>query len=204
MDILVVTGGIGSGKSEVCRILHEEFGCGLYNADRRVKGLYDSRPALLDGIEKLTGAVLRDDKGRFVPSRLSEKIFSDKELLLKVEDLVFPALNEDFMSWSENYACDRFVVFESATILEKPQLSGFGDKVILVDAPIGIRLERACRRDSSTRESVSRRMMNQKIMNDISEGRIRPQADAVILNVGSLDELRRDTLSVIDNFYGHI
>ena len=36
MDILVVTGGIGSGKSEVCRILQKEFGCGLYNADQSV------------------------------------------------------------------------------------------------------------------------------------------------------------------------
>lgn len=204
MDILVVTGGIGSGKSEVCRILQEEFGCGLYNADQSVKRLYDTHPTLLEEIEKVTGVILRDDNGRFVPSRLSQKIFSDTELLLKVEDLVFPALTLDFMSWSQKYARDRFIVFESATILEKPQLSGFGDKVILVDAPMQIRLERACSRDSSTSEAVSRRMMNQKMMNDISEGRIRPQADAVIHNVGSLDELRRDTLSVIDNFYGHI
>lgn len=204
MDILVVTGGIGSGKSEVCRILQKEFGCGLYNADQSVKRLYDTHPTLLEGIEEVTGTILRDDKGRFVPSRLSQKIFSDKELLLKVEDLVFPALTEDFMSWSQKYAGDRFIVFESATILEKPLLSGFGDKVILVDAPMRIRLERACSRDSSTSEAVSRRMMNQKMMNDISEGRIRPQADAVIHNVGSLDDLREATLSVIDNFYGNI
>lgn len=204
MDILVVTGGIGSGKSEVCRILQQEFGCGLYNADRSVKRLYETHPTLLDRIEKLTGSMLRDDEGRFVPSLLSGKIFSDRELLAKVEELVFPALTEDFMSWSEKYADDRFVVFESATILEKPQLSGFGDKVILVDAPIGLRLERACRRDSSTREEVSRRMMNQKMMNDISEGRVRPEADAVILNVGTLDELRRDTISAVDEFYGHL
>ena len=96
MDILVVTGGIGSGKSEVCRILQKEFGCGLYNADQSVKRLYDTHPTLLEDIEEVTGVILRDDNGRFVPSRLSEKIFSDKELLLKVEDLVFPALNEDF------------------------------------------------------------------------------------------------------------
>jgi len=204
MDVLVVTGGIGSGKSEVCRIIQEESGCGLYNADTNVKKLYDSYPSLLDGIEDLTGCLLRDEDGRFVPSRLSEKIFSDKELLDQVEALVFPVLTEDFRKWSEKYAEDKFVIFESATILEKPLLSGFGDKVILVDAPMHVRLERACRRDSLSSDQIKRRMMNQTMMNDISEGRIRPQADAVILNVGSLDELRRDTLSVIDNFYGHI
>lgn len=204
MDILVVTGGIGSGKSEVCRILHEEFGCGLYNADQSVKRLYDTHPTLLEDIEEVTGVILRDDNGRFVPSRLSQKIFSDTELLDQVEALVFPVLTEDFRKWSEKYAEDKFVIFESATILEKPLLSGFGDKVILVDAPMHVRLERACRRDSLSSDQIKRRMMNQKMMNDISEGRIRPQADAVILNIGSLDELRRDTLSVIDNFYGHI
>ena len=36
MEILVITGGIGSGKSEVCRILQELYGCGVYNADERV------------------------------------------------------------------------------------------------------------------------------------------------------------------------
>ena len=42
MKILVVTGGIGSGKSEVCRIISEVFGYPVYNADNRVKRLYDT------------------------------------------------------------------------------------------------------------------------------------------------------------------
>ena len=61
MDILIVTGGIGSGKTEVCRILQELYGCGVYNADERVKMLYDVHPSLLNDIEALTGEPMRRD-----------------------------------------------------------------------------------------------------------------------------------------------
>ena len=201
MEILVITGGIGSGKSEVCRILQELYGCGVYNADERVKLLYDIHPTLLDNIEKLIGEGLRDDDGHFVPSRLSERIFADRKILLDVEALVFPALIEDFSTWAKNYEDDRFVVFESATILEKPDLAGFGDKVILVDSLFETRLERACRRNSVPRESVYARMMNQKMMNGISCGEIEPEVDAVIHNLGTLSDLKYCVIRTIKELY---
>lgn len=204
MEILVVTGGIGSGKSEVCRILQECYSCGVYNADERVKFLYDIHPTLLNDIETLTGDSLRDGDGRFVPSRLSARIFSDRRLLKEVEKLVFPALMDDFRSWAEGYADDRFVVFESATILEKPELQGFGDKVVLVDALVETRLERACLRDSAPRESIYARMLNQKMMNSISDGEMKPEVDAVIHNLGTLSDLRYSTIRVIKELYGNL
>ncbi|MBR5836235.1 MAG: dephospho-CoA kinase [Bacteroidales bacterium] len=201
MDILVVTGGIGSGKSEVCRILQALYGCGVYNADERVKRLYDVHPTLLSDIERLVEEPLRNEDGCFLPSRLSARIFSDRSLLKRVEELVFPALTDDFRTWADTYASDRFVVFESATILEKPQLKGFGDKVILVDSGIETRLERACLRDNATRESVYARMQNQKMMNSISEGKTEPEADAVIHNSGTLDDLKNNVMKVINELY---
>lgn len=201
MEILVVTGGIGSGKSEVCRILQECYSCGVYNADERVKFLYEAHPTLLDDIEKLTGESMRDESGRFVPARLSARIFSDRRLLKEVEKLVFPALMEDFSVWAEDYADDRFVVFESATILEKPELQGFGDKIVLVDALVETRLERACLRDSVPRESIYARMLNQKMMNSISEGETKAEVDAVIHNLGTLSDLRYSTIRVINELY---
>lgn len=204
MEILVVTGGIGSGKSEVCRILSEVFSCGVYNADSRVKLLYDVHPTLLSDIEKLTGESLRDDDGCFVPSRLSARIFTDRSLLKQVEGMVFPALMEDFEAWSKAYSEDRFVVFESATILEKQELKGFGDKVILVDAQMQTRLERACRRDSASEESVSSRMRNQKLMNSISAGETEPEVDAVIHNVGTLEDLKDSTIRVVKDLFDNL
>lgn len=188
MMTLIVTGGIGSGKSEVCRIIAEMgFTC-QYNADKRAKALYEEHPTLLADIEKTLGCVLRDDKGRFCPERLASVIFTDRRALEQVESHLFPAMKDDFNSYAGSCG-GEFVVFESATVLEKPQFEGFGDKVILVDAPFEVRLERACRRDGADRERILARMHNQNLMNELSEGKEDPRIDCRILNDGSMEEL---------------
>lgn len=201
MDVIVVTGGIGSGKSEVCRIIREYYGCGVYCADTRVKELYDVFPGLLEKIETLLGVTLRNSEGIFVPKLLADVIFNDRGALDIVENLVFPVLVEDFKRWAAGYSSARFVLFESATILEKPQLKGFGDRILLVDAPFETRLERACHRDSAQREKIQERMRNQTLMNSISVGLVRPEVDAVIDNTGSLEELKLEVKQVIDDLY---
>lgn len=201
MEVLVITGGIGSGKTEVCRILQDVYGCGIYNADERVKNLYYVHPTLLQDIEQAAGESFRDDEGVFLPSKLAARIFRDRGLLRKVESLVFPALVEDFDSWKQDYSDSRFVVFESATVLEKPEFRGFGDKTVLVDSLVETRLERACMRDCAPRESVYARMLNQKMMNSISDGEIQPEVDAVIHNLGTLTDLKYSTIRVINELY---
>ena len=201
MDILVVTGGIGSGKSEVCRILSQMYGCGIYKADDCVKELYGRDPELVSRIEAALNVSLRDDEGRFQPSVLAGIIFRNRTALEQVENLVFPALMDDFHRWAEAYAEDRFVVFESATIMEKPQFKGFADKVILVDAPFDERLSRACARDSASRESVYARMQNQALMNMVSSGDVKPEDDAVINNYGSIADLVLQTKETIEKLY---
>lgn len=199
MKVIVVTGGIGSGKSEVCRIIQERYGCGLYEADERVKALYDNHPALLDRIEDSLSMTLRDPEGKMIRSILAERIFSDRAALETVESLVFPALLEDFKEWSRHYGDGAFVLFESATILEKPQLKGFGDFTIFVDAPFELRLERACTRDVADREKIRARMMNQPLMNAISDGTATPDADVVIHNTGSYEDLTEQVVKIMDN-----
>ena len=166
--------------------------------------MYDRHPGLLSEVESLVGESLRDDEGRFVPAKLALRIFAERDMLLGVERLVFPALMEDFKDWMTKTPESRFAVFESATILEKPQLAGFGDKVVLVDAPVLTRLERACSRDAASREMILGRISNQKLMNSISDGESVADVDAVIMNLGTLDELKTETLKVIAKLYGNI
>ena len=66
--ILVLTGGIGSGKSTAARILNESFGCPVYDADSAVKRLYVSHPHLLSDIESDAGRKFTDADGVFRPS----------------------------------------------------------------------------------------------------------------------------------------
>lgn len=201
MNVLVVTGGIGSGKSEVCRILATKGLTDQYNADARVKELYVSSPGLLDSIEKRIHCKVRDNSGRLVPALLAERIFADRAALEAVEAVVFPALMEDFRSFVSAASCE-IVVFESATVLEKPQFDGFADKVILVDAPIMLRLERASGRDGADKEKIWSRMENQKLMNALSEGASDPRIDAVIVNDGTLEKLEERTEKVMSDLFG--
>jgi dephospho-CoA kinase len=201
MKILVITGGIGSGKSEVSRILAQKGLTVQYNADAKVKELYDTVPGLLESIEDRLGCCLRDEAGKFVPRCLAQRIFVDRQALETVESLVFPALMEDFLAFAGNSG-SPFVVFESATILEKPQFDGFGDKVILVDAPVSMRMERAYRRDGADREAVKARMANQKKMNALSEGATDPRIDAVIVNDGSIAILEQKIEIIMSDLFG--
>ncbi len=201
MKILVITGGIGSGKSEVCRILAQKGLTVQYNADAKVKELYDTVPGLLESIEDRLGCCLRDEAGKFVPRCLAQRIFVDRQALETVESLVFPALMEDFLAFAGNSG-SPFVVFESATILEKPHFDGFGDKVILVDAPVSMRMERACRRDGADREAVKARMANQKKMNALLEGATDPRIDAVIVNDGSIAILEQKIEIMMSDLFG--
>ena len=197
MKILVVTGGIGSGKSEVCRILGELGIRYIYDADSRAKELYSSHKTLLRDIEDQLGQSFCNE-GVFQPRLLAERIFSDKSALAKVEELLFPAMIEDFNQFAEGAGPDEIVVFESATILEKPQFDGFADKILLVDAPYELRLERACRRDASARVAVEARMDNQVLMNKISAGYVDARVDYLLINDGSYEQLKYKVVRIIN------
>ena len=189
MKVLIVTGGIGSGKSTVCSMLSKDYGYPVYEADRRVKELYLEHPSLLADIEVALGESFRNEEGVFQPAGLAARIFSDKSELMKVESLVFPVLTEDFFMWKEANSDKDCVVLESATILEKPSLLGLGDYVLVVDAPLQMRIERAAGRDSVSEELVRTRVENQTLMNEISAGHIPDTVDFVIKNDSDVDTL---------------
>lgn len=200
MKVVVVTGGIGSGKSAVCRIMCDKGWTAQYNADARVKALYVEKDGLLESLETSLGCALREE-GTFRPHLLAKVIFSDSEALQKVEALVFPALLEDFEIFRKANAEADVIIFESATILEKPQFDGFGDVTVLVDAPLQTRLERACKRDMASAEAVQARIASQPLMNSLSQGNTDPRVDFVLANTSSLAELEREVEKLMLNIH---
>ena len=194
--VIVVTGGIGSGKSEVCRILKESYGCDVYEADARAKEMYIRFPELLDAIEKSLDCTLRDEDGAFRPMLLARRIFGDDYAVAVVENLLFPYMINDFKEFSEK--SENIIIFESATVLEKRQFDGLYDKVILVDAPFEVRLERACSRDAASAEQIMARMRNQKLMNELSQGKPCDKIDEIIINNGSVNDLKEAVKGVME------
>lgn len=193
--ILVVTGGIGSGKSLVCSMLAEHYGIPVYEADKRVKSLYAEVPSMLNEIESAISVSVRNSEGEFVPQKLAEVIFSDPGALAMVENIVFPHLRKDFASWMDRQV-KNVVAFESATLLEKPQFDGFGDVVLLIDAPVDLRLLRASERDGADERMIRERISKQKLMNRISDDEKDPRVNYIILNDTTKEKLR----SKLDEF----
>ena len=186
MRVVVVTGGIGSGKSYVCRYLSARYGWPVYEADARVKELYQEHPTLLNDIEQALGVSVRNPDGSLASKLLADVIFKDPQALACVEGLVFPVLSEDFRQWKQGYEHSPFVLLESATILEKPQLKDMGDVVVLIDAPVHVRAARA-----SVRDGVSE--------DDISSGVVRCPADFCILNDKTPAELEKKLDILVEN-----
>lgn len=185
MKIVFVTGGIGSGKSAVCKFL-SKLGVPVYDSDSRTKSLYDLDPDLIPSLESaLEVDSLRQDDGRLDKKKLSSVIFSDKEKLQKLEDIVHPAVLKDFLKFVGDYESSDvpFVVMESALVLQKPLFDGVADLVVLVDAPLEVRIDRACKRDSAKRESIVERIGNQSID--------KSKADIIINNDSDLETLEQ-------------
>lgn len=163
MKTLAVTGGIGSGKSYVVRMF-AAMGVPVYDADSRAKGLYASDAELMTVLKELLGDRLVKD-GVLDRQYMASRIFSDRELLERVESVVFPLVTADFCRWKK-FQEDRqgvpgFVIMESAIYLEKPALEGTADKVLTVVCPQEVRVERVMQRSSLTKDQVLERMANQ-------------------------------------------
>ena len=190
---LVVTGGIGSGKSLVCSMFADK-GIPVYDSDSRTKSLYDSVPGLPARISSALGADVTTPGGLLDRRRLADVIFSDPARLAVLESIVHPEVKKDFLKWRESFSGTAvpFVIMESAVILEKPFFRDVMDAVLVVDAPVQLRLERAVLRDRADADSVRRRMARQKLLNEISSGKVPSGVDFVIMNDGDIDSLSRE------------
>lgn len=160
IPVLVITGGIGAGKSYVSRIF-ERKGIPVYDSDSRTKALYDTDEALLASLCSIIGSDIVNE-GVLDKALMASRIFSDKSLLEEVESVVFPSVKRDFMSWKSAFDCKvPFVIMESAIFLMKPILAPVADKVLYVDAPLDVRVSRVMARDSVSADAVRTRIANQ-------------------------------------------
>lgn len=175
---LGLTGGIGSGKSYVARLLSQR-GIPIYDCDSRAKELYDEDLALQLGMTLLFGPEIYDSEtGLLDRKRLAQIIFSDKAMLEQVNDLVHPAIRHDFDEWRalQAKAGARVCIIESAILLQA-SLVDYVDSVVVVSANEKLRLQRACQRDQVSEAAVQERMRHQ-----LPQDELLAAADFVITN----------------------
>lgn len=152
-----ITGGIGSGKSTVCR-LFEQKGIPVYDSDAQAKRLMQEDTALRERITARFGAQTYAD-GRLDRARLAAVVFGDPQALADLDALVHPVVMADFAAWSERQEAP-YVILESAILFEAG-LEGSVDRIVAVLAPESVRVDRTCRRDKSDPEMVRRRIAAQ-------------------------------------------
>lgn len=153
-----ITGGIGSGKTTVCKVF-ETLGIPVYYADDEAKKLMQHNREVVAGIRSLFGAKAYDADGVLDRAFLARQVFDDREKLDKLNAIVHPATIKASMEWAEKQT-SPYVLKEAALMFESEAFH-YVDKVIGVFAPVTLRLHRTMKRDNSTKEEVLKRMENQ-------------------------------------------
>ena len=180
-----VTGGIGSGKSLVCR-LFMALGIPIYDADSRARLLMEEDPGLVKGITQLFGDnVYRD--GRLERKLLAGIVFNDKKKLAQLNALVHPAVKKDAEQWFLQQK-SIYAIKEAALIYEVGGESQL-DAVIVVTAPLKLRLKRVHQRDGSSYRDIRARMDKQ-----VPEKLKAAKADFIIRNNEKRSLIRQVTM----------
>lgn len=187
-----ITGGIGSGKTVVSKIV-EAFGYPVFYSDSESKYLSNYDPGIRAGlIQKFGEEVYVDDQ--LNRPFLAQQIFHHPESRVFVNNLIHPAVREAFVRFAEEQATN-YVFNEAAILFETGAYKTF-DKTVLITAPEELRLQRVMQRDNVTEEQVRARMRNQWP----DEEKI-PLADFIIYNdeTRSLIEQVKEMLDTLAN-----
>jgi dephospho-CoA kinase len=178
---IAITGGIGSGKSYVCRLLTQR-GISIYDCDSAAKRLMRTSPVLRQQLTELIGPETYNKEGLLNKAEVARFLLLSEQNAQAINSIVHPAVAQDFQESGYQW-------MECAILFE----SGFEqlvDKVIAVTAPENIRIERIVQRDGITQEKalewIHHQWSQEKVvaMSDfeiINDGRpLEPQIESII------------------------
>ncbi|WP_199136688.1 dephospho-CoA kinase [Pedobacter sp. ASV12] len=155
-----ITGGIGSGKTTVCKVF-ETLGIPVFYADTVAKGLMVSDPVLIAGVKKAFGEESYAVSGALNNKHIAQIVFNNQAELDKLNALVHPAVFRAFDSWVKKVPPSVPYTLKEAALLFESGSYQLCDKNILVTAPLELKLARVMQRDGASREQVQARMDKQ-------------------------------------------
>ena len=172
-----ITGGIGSGKSTVCKVF-ETLGIPVYYADIRGKLLMTESEEVKNAVIKLLGPASYEESGILNRAFVAEKVFNDESLLNQLNQIVHPAVRKDSEAWQRRQKNVPYTVKEAALLFESGSYKSL-DYIITVHAPEDVCIQRVMARDQVTEAQVRARMDKQ-----LPANYKRDHADFVVLNDG--------------------
>lgn len=168
-----IAGGIGSGKSYVCRHLRQR-GCEVYDCDSAAKRLIRTSPEIRRELTALIGSATYHPDGSLNKAAVAQFLLTSEEHAQAVDRIVHPAVFRDFeesgLSWLESA-----IMYESG-------IYRLMDRVIVVTAPLEVRIQRVMQRDGISREKVLEWMNRQLPQEEVVR-----RADFEIANDGQSD-----------------
>ena len=176
---IAITGGIGSGKSYISHLL-ETMDVPVYNADNEAKRLMVSDEGIRRELIALLGKEVYDKEGALNKPLLASYLFSSPEHVRQINAIIHPRVREDFIRWIGELKECEIAGMESAILYE----AGFEntvDAVVMVYAPLELRVKRAMQRDNATVQQVRARILAQ-----LDDEEKRSRADFTVLNDGTV------------------
>ncbi|GIV36424.1 MAG: dephospho-CoA kinase [Cyclobacteriaceae bacterium] len=171
-----ITGGIGSGKSTVCRIF-STLGIPVYDADSRAKAVMTSDVILIESIKKEFGSLSFREDGTLNTPFLADTVFGNNERLEVLNKLVHPAVARDYAEWLKTRHGYPYVIKEAALLFEAGSYRQL-DETGVVIAPEALRVKRVLKRDPQRSEKQVREIMKRQL----PENEALNLADFVIVN----------------------
>ncbi len=154
MKFIGITGGIGSGKSYVAQII-ERMGYPVYYADKEARILMNSHPIISETLIDWFGKEIYSN-GELNREKMATLIFHDEQMRSKVNQLVHPLVREAFVNWASSQ--NKPLVFNEAAILYETDAYKKFHEIILVTAPLSLRITRVMKRDGISEEQIRDRM----------------------------------------------
>lgn len=188
MYTVMVTGGLGSGKSTLCKLICEH-GAMSMNLDEIYRGLLESNENMIADLAKRFGDDILDESGMVIRSKLAEEAFSDEQSTKDLNAITFPYI----MAMTNDYLLDvhcvprsssKILVVEVPLLTEVPEFAQLADEIIAVNVPSDVRLQRAIARGMDPVDALNRLQIQPT---DAERDAI---ADTVCDNSGTQDDLR--------------
>ncbi|HCI56431.1 MAG TPA: dephospho-CoA kinase [Bacteroidales bacterium] len=154
---LGITGGIGSGKTVVCKVFNI-LGAPVFYADEAARIIMDNDINVMERVNEAVGKNVYPN-GSLDRKELAKLIFNNEDLLQKINQIVHPEIFRNFIRWAEK-SDYPYVILEAAILFESGA-DKFVDRILTVAAPAEERIKRVIESKNLSRQEVIERMRNQ-------------------------------------------
>lgn len=187
-----LTGGIGSGKSTVSRII-KSCGVPIVDADIIAREVLIRHPVILGKIRESFGGEYFDEDGSLIRKKLGSLIFSDKDKKLQFEEIILPFIKDDIYRRINEYdrKGEEICIVDAPTLIESGLYSDM-DYIIVVSVDANVQIERVINRDGLSRTEALQRINNQMPTDEKCS-----YADFVIDNNGDFGETEKQVHEIV-------